>query len=185
MTRVLVTGTGGMGSHIVGRLIQNGIDCSFYGTGRQVAAIKEVVDLAKVPIHKGDILDLEMFRTAVKDSECNVIIHTAGPRATQTRANPSKGMRIHLVGTANVMETARREDVERVVYTSSSSVYLSTKKGESPSRPIVEDDSLVPMNRYVHRNLFCYRGLDARSPRNRLVRAFHVHNQDKGRKDFR
>jgi UDP-glucuronate 4-epimerase len=44
------------------------------------------------------------------------------------------------------METARREDVERVVYTSSSSVYLSTKKGESPSRPIVEDDSLVPMN---------------------------------------
>ncbi|MEE9282992.1 MAG: NAD(P)-dependent oxidoreductase [Nitrososphaerales archaeon] len=146
MTSVLVTGTGGMGAHIVARLLRSGVAASFYGTGRQVAALGELVDPAKVPIYKGDILDIETLRTAVRKSAAERIIHTAGPRATQTRTNAAQGMRVHLVGTCNVMEVARLEDIERVVYTSSSSVYLSTKKGQSSSRPILEDDPVVPMN---------------------------------------
>ncbi len=146
MTSVLVTGTGGMGAHVVARLLRSGVDCSFYGTGRQAAALGEFVDPAKVPIYKGDILDIDTLKSAVRKSAAERIIHTAGPRATQTRTNPTEGMRIHLVGTGNVMEVARREDIERVVYTSSSSVYLATKKGQSPSRPILEDDPVVPMN---------------------------------------
>ena len=55
--KVLVTGTGGMGAHISKVLVDNNVDCSLYGTCRQTEAISKIVDLNKIEMHKGDILD--------------------------------------------------------------------------------------------------------------------------------
>ena len=143
---VMVTGTGGMGSHIASRLVDEGVRCVMYGTGRQIEAMKDLMDIAKIDIFKGDILDREALSSAVKEANVERIIHTAGPRATQTRKDPRTGMRTHLLGTMNVLEVARAADLERVVFTSSASVYLGTKAGHEPLRPIKEDDPLVSMD---------------------------------------
>ena len=55
--KVLITGTGGMGAHISKVLIDNNVDTSLYGTCRQTEAISKIVDIDKIEMHKGDILD--------------------------------------------------------------------------------------------------------------------------------
>jgi len=135
-----------MGSHIASRLVEEGVRCVMYGTGRQVEAMKDLMEITKIDIFKGDILDMNALSSAVKESNVDRIIHTAGPRATQTRKDPKTGMRTHLLGTVNVLEVARKADLDRVVFTSSASVYLGTKAGNEPTRPIKEDDPLVPMD---------------------------------------
>ncbi|MBM3897930.1 MAG: NAD(P)-dependent oxidoreductase [Thaumarchaeota archaeon] len=144
---VLVTGTGGLGSYIARHFVSQGGSVSLYGTARQTDAIKQIVDLRKTKIFKGDILDADGLADAVKQSEADRIIHTAGPRATQTRKDPKHCVRVHIQGTLNVLETARKLDLNRVIFSSTGSVYLATKKGQQARGPTIkEDDVLVPMD---------------------------------------
>jgi nucleoside-diphosphate-sugar epimerase len=144
---VLVTGTGGLGSYIARYFVSQGVAVSLYGTARQTDAIKQVVDIRKTRIFKGDILDADALADAVKQSRADRIIHTAGPRATQTRKDPKYCVRVHIQGTLNVLETARRLNLDRVVFSSTGSVYLATKRGQQAKGPTIkEDDVLVPMD---------------------------------------
>ena len=143
----LVTGTGGLASYLGRRFVNEGVPISLYGTARQIVALKQIVDLSKVKIFKGDILDDEALADAVKRSGADRIIHTAGPRATQTRKDPKHCVRVHIQGTLNVLEVARRTNLDRVVFSSTGSVYLATKKGQQAKGPTIkEDDTLVPMD---------------------------------------
>ena len=83
--KVLITGTGGMGAHISKVLIDKNVDTSLYGTCRQTEAISKIVDLNKIEMHKGDILDHTRLESVIKENDIDHIIHTAGPRATRTR----------------------------------------------------------------------------------------------------
>jgi len=143
----LVTGTGGLGSYIARHFISQGVPCSLYGTARQIDAIKQIVDVSKVVIFKGDILDANSLNNAVSESGADRIIHTAGPRATQTRKDPKYCVRVHIQGTLNVLEAARKANLDRIVFSSTGSVYLATKKGQRARGPTIkEDDVLVPMD---------------------------------------
>lgn len=144
---VLVTGTGGLGSYIARHFVSQGVSVSLYGTARQIDAIKQIVNVSKVRIFKGDILDANTLENAVKESKADRIIHTAGPRATQTRKDPKYCVMVHIQGTLNVLETARKMNLDRVVFSSTGSVYLATKKGQQARGPTIkEDDVLVPMD---------------------------------------
>ena len=81
--KVLITGTGGMGAHISKVLTDNNVDTSLYGTCRQTEAISKIVDISKIEMHKGDILDHSRLEEVIKENNIDHIIHTAGPRATQ------------------------------------------------------------------------------------------------------
>ena len=143
----LVTGTGGLGSHIARRFILQGVPCSLYGTARQIDAVKQIVDVNKVRIFKGDILDADSLNNAVRESGADRIIHTAGPRATQTRKDPKYCVRVHIQGALNVLEAARKANLDRVVFSSTGSVYLAAKKDQQARGPTIkEDDVLVPMD---------------------------------------
>lgn len=143
----LVTGTGGLGTYLARHFVNQGVPVSLYGTARQIDALKQIVDLSKVKIFKGDILDEDALADAVKQSAADRIIHTAGPRATQTRKDPKYCVRVHIQGTLNVLETARKMNLDRVVFSSTGSVYLATKKGQQArGLTIKEDDVLVPMD---------------------------------------
>ena len=143
----LVTGTGGLGTYLARYFVEKGIPCSMYGTARQIDAMKQILDVSKVKIFKGDILDADALSNAVKQSGADRIIHTAGPRATQTRKDPKYCVRVHIQGTLNVLEVARKVNLDRVIFSSTSSVYLATKKGQQAKGPTIkEDDALVPMD---------------------------------------
>ena len=105
--KVLITGTGGMGAHISKVLIDNNVDTSLYGTCRQTEAISKIVDIDKVEMHKGDILDSAKLESVIKDNNIDHIIHTAGPRATQCRnhdyVNDSEtGIRVHTLSLIHI-----------------------------------------------------------------------------------
>lgn len=143
----LITGTGGLGTYLARYFVEKGVPCSMYGTARQIDAIKQIQDVSKVKIFKGDILDADALSSAVKQSGADRIIHTAGPRATQTRRDPKYCVRVHIQGTLNVLEVARKANLDRVVFSSTASVYLATKKGQQAKGPTIkEDDALVPMD---------------------------------------
>ena len=149
--KVLITGTGGMGAHISKVLIDKNVDTSLYGTCRQTEAISKIVDIDKVEMHKGDILDSAKLESVIKDNDIDHIIHTAGPRATQCRnhdyTNDSEtGIRVHTMGTSNVLEAARKLGVKRVIYTSTGSVYLANKVHPPDGTFIKETDAVVPFD---------------------------------------
>ena len=149
--KVLITGTGGMGAHISKVLVNKNISCSLYGTCRQIDAISKIVDLNKIKMHKGDILDYTRLETVIKENNIDHIIHTAGPRATQCRKHdytndPDNGIRVHTMGTSNVLEAARKLDIKRVIYTSTGSVYLANKIHPPDGTFIKETDPVVPFN---------------------------------------
>jgi len=104
----LMTGTGGLGSYIARHFVSQNVPCSLYGTARQIDAVKQVVDIGKIRIFKGDILDADSLINAVRESSADRIIHTAGPRATQIRKDPKYCVRVHIQGTLNVLEPARK-----------------------------------------------------------------------------
>jgi nucleoside-diphosphate-sugar epimerase len=75
-------------------------------------------------IYYTDITDAEDFDRLVNKHKPEVIIHMASfPRQKVVNANPAWGSRVMMEGLINVCESAKKHQVERVVYISSSMVY--------------------------------------------------------------
>jgi UDP-glucose 4-epimerase len=138
--RVLVTGGAGfVGSALVRRLISSGarvtvLDDLF--TGR-LDAIPTGADFIE-----GSVTDEPLVRDLVKRH--TVVFHLAARNIIASTANPRDDFATNIGGTLNVLLAARDSNLERVVYTSSASVY-----GNPRSIPINEDDRLEPLTPYA------------------------------------
>jgi UDP-glucose 4-epimerase len=122
---VLVTGGAGLiGSHIVDRLVEE-----------QVAEVRVLDNLVRgsranlvgaeasgrVSFLKGDVRDPDEVRRAVRG--CRYVFHQAAIRITLCAEKPAECMDVLVRGTFNVFEAAVAEQVRKVVYASSASVY--------------------------------------------------------------
>jgi UDP-glucose 4-epimerase len=74
-------------------------------------------------------------------------IHLAYLMSAEVESNPHLGSRVNVLGTANLLEIALIERLQRVVFTSSEAVYGASQSvfGE---RPIVESDYCSPADQY-------------------------------------
>ncbi len=79
-----------------------------------------------VEIAAGDLLDAEFVYAAVRG--CRVVYHAGGLYAAGLR-DPRLIFQSHIVGTRNVLESAQKTGVERVVYTSSA-ITIGERRGE-------------------------------------------------------
>jgi UDP-glucose 4-epimerase len=138
--RVLVTGGAGfVGSALVRRLIESGarvavLDDLFTGRRDAVPTGAEFIE--------GSVTDEPLVRDLVKRH--TVVFHLAARNIIASTANPRDDFATNIGGTLNVLLAARDSNVERVVYTSSASIY-----GNPRSIPINEDDRLVPLTPYA------------------------------------
>jgi nucleoside-diphosphate-sugar epimerase len=120
--KTLVTGGAGfIGSHLVRRLVADGHDVTVLddlSTGR-LANIEDV-DVRATLV--GDVRAFGVCCDAVHG--CDVVFHLAAlgsvPRSV---TDPLTTHDVNVTGTLNVLEAARRDGVERIIYASSSSVY--------------------------------------------------------------
>ena len=132
--RILVTGGGGfLGGAICKALLSRGdavVAC-------QRSPAPRLVDLGAECV-QGDLQDLDALSLCTVG--CNAVIHTAGkagvwgPYETYHRAN--------VIGTQNVIEACRANDVPYLVYTSSPSVVHSggdIEGGDESLRNVLED----------------------------------------------
>ncbi|MEZ4228232.1 MAG: NAD-dependent epimerase/dehydratase family protein [Polyangiaceae bacterium] len=114
MKRAMVTGgCGFLGSAIVRLLVERGV------TVKVLALPDEPSDNLKgldVEIQRGNVLDLEACRQAVRDVD--TLFHAAAVyKAYMTDPRPM--YEVNLRGTFNMLEAARRAGVERTIYTAS------------------------------------------------------------------
>jgi nucleoside-diphosphate-sugar epimerase len=136
--RVLVTGGGGfIGSHLVRALLDEGHDVRVldnFATGRRenLLTLGDCFELVE-----GDIQSYERVHNA--SAGCEMVLHQAAmPSVPRSIQDPLTSNASNVIGTLNVLLAARDNNVRRVVFASSSSIY-----GASDRLP--KDESLTPM----------------------------------------
>ncbi len=114
--KILVTGGAGfIGSHVVDRLLADGHRVAIVdnlSSGRR-ANVSPAATL-----HVGDIRSPQLG-SIVAAERPDAVVHTAAQAAVaRSVADPAFDAGVNVVGTANVLEAARRAGVRRIVYTS-------------------------------------------------------------------
>ena len=115
--KCLVTGGAGfIGSHIVKRLLREGVEevvvLDNYVTGRE-DLLEDVLD--SVETVKGDIRDAELVGKVMQDVD--VVFHQAAQADVPASLRvPGLDFEVNALGTLNVLSAALESNVERIVY---------------------------------------------------------------------
>ena len=133
--RTLVTGaTGFIGGNLARELCRRGYQVrALVRPGSNTLTIKDTA-VETVP---GDILDRESLTRAMKG--CQTVYHCAAAY-TYWANDPDIIHRTNVEGTANVLEAARRAQVDRVVYTSTVST-MGIPNGGSPNGALADEET--------------------------------------------
>ena len=129
--KVLVTGGAGfIGSHVVDRLIAHGHDPVIFDLNASTYHPP-----TEVKVVLGDIADRDTAWRAARG--CDAIIHLAAVAdVSDVLADPVRSDRINVHGTQTILEAARHNEIERVVYGSTVWVY-----GNAPVEGILDEES--------------------------------------------
>ena len=142
MAKVLVTGGAGfIGSNLAHALLARGDEVRIldnFSTGNRAN-----LDGLDVEIVEGELRSYERVHNAVRRTEIVYHLGALGsvPRSVQ---DPLTSSAVNVEGTLNVLLAARDEGVRRVVYSSSTSVYGSTRQ-----LPTTEESAPDPISPYA------------------------------------
>ena len=140
---ILITGGSGLvGAYAVGMLLERGERPVVFDVAVNERLLGAVgVDVGKVPLIRGDMMDLPALISVLREHDCDRIIHLAAFLGEEVQRRPYSGVRLNFMGTVNVFEAARLEKVTRVIFPSSGTVYLGSL-GEG----LEKIDEKIPMN---------------------------------------
>ena len=150
MSTILVTGGAGfIGSNIVEELLLRGEKVRVLdnlSTGKR-ENIKNLTNNSDFEFIEGDIRSYHIVLDAVVGID--FILHQAAlPSVPRSVKDPINTNDVNVGGTLNILDAARRANVKRVVFASSSSVY-----GNSPTLPKVETMVVNPLSPYANSKL--------------------------------
>ena len=149
MKKVLVTGGAGyIGSHTVLLLLEAGYEVVVLDnlSNSSEESLRRVQTLTgrELTFIKGDIRDGECLDALFSDHDIASVIHFAGLKAVgESVAQPLGYYDCNVVGTIRLLEAMDRAGVQRLVFSSSATVY-----GDPASVPIREDSPLCATNPY-------------------------------------
>ncbi len=148
MKKVLITGAAGfIGHHLAIAWRRRGaavviLDNLRTGKRENLAEIHRAVGDEHLTFIEGSITDRDAVKRAAEG--CSVVHHLAAMVSVpESVARPEECVEINVNGTLNVLEAARRNGAERVVFASSSAVY-----GDDPRSPKTEDMTPAPLTPY-------------------------------------
>ena len=143
---VVIGGAGLIGSHTVDLLTKEDVNeiviYDNFVRGREenlAGALKD--SRVKIFDIGGDICQTDILNEALKDADG--VFHLAALWLLQCHDFPRSAFNVNIQGTFNVMEACQKNGVERLVYSSSASVY-----GDAVSEPMDEDHPFNNKNFY-------------------------------------
>jgi len=153
LLRVFVSGGAGfIGSHLVDKLMTLGHTVTVYDnlSSGKVEFIEHHFGNPKFKFIKADMLDLKILTDNIKGHD--VIFHlAANPEAREGIYKTNLDLEQNTIATYNVLESMRRNNIKKIVFTSSGTIY-----GEAPFVPIKEDyGPLLPISLYGASKLAC------------------------------
>ncbi len=143
---ILVTGGAGfIGSHVVDRLVE-----------REEVVILDNLSSGKYLNEKAEFVRVDLSRKSdveevFRKYEIDEVWHiAANPDVRVGSENPDEIYRNNVLATYNLLEAMRKAKVDRIVFTSTSTVY-----GEAKAIPTPEDYPTVPISIYGASKLAC------------------------------
>lgn len=117
--RILITGiTGFVGKALASRL--NSLGAMVYGISKSVRNNKGNLAV--------DILNFPEINTLIKDSKIQICFHLASESLVESgQKDPYQTFKVNTEGTLNILESARRNNMERIIIASTAHVYGKNK----------------------------------------------------------
>lgn len=136
-TIFITGGAGFIGSALIDRLINDNKVIVYDNFSRNSIKDKEFYNHKNLQIIHGDILDLELLKNSMKDA--TYVVHAAGIAGVDTVIkSPVTTMKVNMVGSSNVLETASTlSNCKRVVCFSTSEVFGSIAFRSEETSPTV------------------------------------------------
>jgi len=150
--RVIVTGAAGfIGSNLTDELLEQGaevVGLDNLHSGR-IVNLNDAMKHDKFEFYKGDIRDLHFLMKFFEDVD--LIYHLAAfTSVSQSIKMPELCNDVNINGTLNVLNAARKKNVDKIIYSSSASVY-----GNTSTLPKKENMARVPISPYGVSKLAC------------------------------
>lgn len=150
--KIVVTGAAGfIGSNLTDKLLELGsdvigLDNLFNG---RLVNLEDAMKYRNFEFHKGDVRDLNFLLDLFK--EVDIVYHEAAfTSVPQSVKMPDNCNDVNVNGMINVLNAARRMDVDKVIFASSSAVY-----GDTPTLPKHEEMGRWPISPYGVAKLAC------------------------------
>jgi UDP-glucose 4-epimerase len=128
-------GAGFIGSHLVDRLLSIGHEVTVFdnlSTGQR-AFLSSAEGHSNFHLIRGDVLDFAALQDAIRGQD--IIFHLAANADVRYGTlHPDRDLQQNVIATHNVLEAMRKADVQRIVFSSTGSIY-----GEPSVFPTPED----------------------------------------------
>lgn len=143
---VVIGGAGFIGSHVVRELLSTDVGkVTIYDnlTRGKVSNLEGALDDQRCTFFPdgGDLRDVDVLNAALKGADG--VIHLAAMWLLHSKEYPRTAFDVNIMGTFNVLEACVANGVERLVYSSSASVY-----GDAVEVPMTEDHPFNNRNFY-------------------------------------
>lgn len=154
MKRVLITGGGGyIGSHAVKYFLEH--QCEVVVIDNFSRGFHQPLDLLKnvgsLKVYEADLTSFDALLKVFEENEIDTVLHFAAFLSVdESVKHPELYFKNNVGGTLNLLEAMRATGVNKLVFSSSCSVF-----GESQYLPIDEQHPLQPINPYGESKLIC------------------------------
>jgi UDP-glucose 4-epimerase len=173
--KILITGGAGfIGSHLCDKYVEAGhnvICLDNFMTGN-ILNIRPLIHKRNFKLINGDIRDFDLMEKIMP--EVDVVFHLAAQiHVDRSVVEPKATYEINVIGTQNVLESARMYDVKKIIYASTSEVY-----GSAQYAPIDEKHPLEAPHPYgaskIAADRMCYSYLQTYGMNIVIMRLFNV-----------
>lgn len=157
MKKILITGgVGFIGSNLIRTLLAQGgyqILCldnldDFYDVKIKLTNLNEFLPNEHFTFLCGDITNYSWLEDHIKGSFDSIVHLAAKAGVRQSILNPQLYQQVNVIGTQNLLELAKKREIKKFVFGSSSSVY-----GINKNVPWVETEQLLPISPYASSKL--------------------------------
>ncbi|MFP6782429.1 MAG: NAD-dependent epimerase, partial [Gammaproteobacteria bacterium] len=152
--KILVTGAAGfIGSRLSERLLERGDEVvgidnlnDYYSVSLKEARLARLLPHSNFSFNKADVADLDAVNRIFSETAPQRVMHLAAQAGVRySIENPHAYIESNIVGFMNILEACRHNDLEHLVYASSSSVY-----GANTNMPFSVNDNVDhPVSMYA------------------------------------